>query len=443
MTIKVAINGYGRIGRNVLRAHYEDGKKHDLRIVAVNDLGSPETNAHLTRYDTAHGKFPGKVAVEGDSMIVNGDRIRVLAQRDPSQLPWRDLGVDVVLESTGFFTTKEKASAHLKGGAKKVIISAPGGKDVDATVVYGVNHQTLKASYTVISNASCTTNCFVPMIKVLDDAFGVERGLMTTVHAYTNDQNLLDLVHKDLRRSRAAAVNIVPASTGAARATSLVLESMKGRLDGQALRVPVPDGSITDFTGILAKDVTVEQLRVVSLHKTRALDDLVRKHWGNVRPGTPEEKLAEMRRLSNDLRAGAGSPVAGRELFRKHCATCHKLFGEGEAVGPDLTHANRKDREYLLASVVDPSAVIRKEYLAYNVQTTDGRFVTGLIAEQTPGAVTLLDAKNQRTKVARDRIESMQESPVSLMPENILKGLKPQELRDLFSYLQSDNPPGK
>jgi putative membrane-bound dehydrogenase-like protein len=190
-----------------------------------------------------------------------------------------------------------------------------------------------------------------------------------------------------------------------------------------------------------AKEVPTEQLRVVALHGDRSLDDLVRKHWGNVRPGTPEEKLAEMRRLSNDLRAGIGSPVAGRELFRKHCATCHKLFGEGEAVGPDLTHANRKDRDYLLASVVDPSAVIRKEYLAYNVQTTDGRFLTGLIAEQTPGSVTLLDAKNQRTKVPRDRIESMQESPVSLMPENILKELKPQELRDMFSYLQSDNPP--
>jgi putative heme-binding domain-containing protein len=195
-----------------------------------------------------------------------------------------------------------------------------------------------------------------------------------------------------------------------------------------------------DAGRVAAKDVSADQLRVVALHKDRALDDLVRKHWGNIRPGTPEEKLAEMRRLSNDLRAGAGNPAAGRELFRKHCATCHKLFGEGETIGPDLTHANRKDRDYLLQSAVDPSAVIRKEYLAYNVQTTDGRTLSGLIAEQTPAAVTLLDGKNQRTTIARNRIESLQESPVSLMPEDILKGLKPQELRDLFSYLQSDKP---
>jgi putative heme-binding domain-containing protein len=190
-----------------------------------------------------------------------------------------------------------------------------------------------------------------------------------------------------------------------------------------------------------AKDVAIEQLRVVALHKDRSLVELVRKHWGNVQPGTPEEKLAEMRRLSNDLRAEDGMPAAGRALFVKHCATCHKLFGEGESVGPDLTHANRKDRDYLLVSIVDPSAVIRKEYLAYAVQTTDGRFLTGLIAEQTANAVTLVDGKNQRTKIARDKIESMQESPVSLMPENILKDLKPQELRDLFSYLQCDKPP--
>jgi putative membrane-bound dehydrogenase-like protein len=196
-----------------------------------------------------------------------------------------------------------------------------------------------------------------------------------------------------------------------------------------------------DAGRLAAKDVGIEQLRVVALHKDRSLDDLVHKHWGNVQPGTPEEKLAEMRRLSNDLRAGSGTPAAGRELFAKHCATCHKLFGEGESVGPDLTHADRKDRDYLLVSVVDPSAVIRKEYLAYTVQTTDGRLLTGLIAEQTPGAVTLLDAKNQRTKIPRDKIESMQESPVSLMPEKLLKDLKPQELRDLFSYLQSDKPP--
>ena len=204
MTINVAINGYGRIGRNILRAHYEGGKKHDLAIVAINDLGSPETNAHLTRYDTAHGQFPGKVEVDGDSMVVNGDRIRVLAQRNPAELPWEALGVDVVLECTGLFTTKEKASAHLKGGAKKVIISAPGGKDVDATIVYGVNHSTLKAAHTVISNASCTTNCLAPLVKPLHDKIGVVNGLMTTIHAYTNDQVLTDVYHEDLRRARSA-----------------------------------------------------------------------------------------------------------------------------------------------------------------------------------------------------------------------------------------------
>jgi glyceraldehyde 3-phosphate dehydrogenase len=263
MTINVAINGYGRIGRNILRAHYEDGKKHDLRIVAVNDLGSPETNAHLTRYDTAHGKFPGKVAVEGDSMIVNGDRIRVLAQRDPSQLPWRDLGVDVVLESTGFFTTKEKASAHLKGGAKKVIISAPGGKDVDATVVYGVNHQTLKASYTVISNASCTTNCLAPLVKPLHEKIGVLNGLMTTVHAYTNDQVLTDVYHEDLRRARSATMNMIPTKTGAAAAVGLVLPELNGKLDGYAIRVPTITVSIVDLTFIAARDTSVEEVNSI------------------------------------------------------------------------------------------------------------------------------------------------------------------------------------
>src|SRR5206468_1862569 len=226
MTIKVAINGYGRIGRNILRAHYEGGKKHDIAIVAVNDLGSPETNAHLTRYDTAHGKFPGTVAVEGDAMVVNGDRIQVLAQRDPAKLPWGDLGVDVVLESTGFFTSKEKASAHLRGGAKKVIISAPGGKDVDATIVYGVNDKSLKASDTVISNASCTTNCLAPLVKPLNDAIGLENGLMTTVHAYTNDQVLTDVMHEDLRRARSATHSMIPTKTGAAAAVGLVLPEL-------------------------------------------------------------------------------------------------------------------------------------------------------------------------------------------------------------------------
>jgi len=260
MTIKVAINGYGRIGRNILRAHYEGGKKHDIAIVAVNDLGSPETNAHLTRYDTAHGKFPGKVAVDGDAMVVNGDRIRVLAQRDPAQLPWKDLGVDVVLESTGFFTSKEKASAHLRGGAKKVIISAPGGKDVDATVVYGVNHQTLKASHTVISNASCTTNCLAPLVKPLHDAIGLVSGLMTTVHAYTNDQVLTDVYHEDLRRARSATMNMIPTKTGAASAVGLVLPELNGKLDGYAIRVPTINVSIVDLSFIAARDTSVEEV---------------------------------------------------------------------------------------------------------------------------------------------------------------------------------------
>jgi glyceraldehyde 3-phosphate dehydrogenase len=260
MTIKVAINGYGRIGRNILRAHYEDGKKHDLAIVAINDLGSPEINAHLTRYDTVHGKFPGKIAVDGDAMVVDGDRIKVFAQRDPAKLPWASLGVDVVIESTGLFTTKEKASAHLAGGAKKVIISAPGGKDVDATIVYGVNHDTLKASHTVISNASCTTNCLVPLVAPLHAKLGVVTGLMTTVHAYTNDQVLTDVYHEDLRRARSATMNMIPTKTGAASAVGLVLPELNGKLDGYAIRVPTINVSIVDLSFIAARDTTVEEV---------------------------------------------------------------------------------------------------------------------------------------------------------------------------------------
>ncbi len=263
MTIKVAINGYGRIGRNILRAHYESGKKHGLEIVAVNDLGSPETNAHLTRYDTAHGKFPGKVEVDGDAMVVNGDRIRVYAQRDPAQLPWSSLGVDVVLECTGFFTSKEKAAAHLKAGAKKVIISAPGGKDVDATVVYGVNHETLKASHTVISNASCTTNCLAPLVKPLHEKIGLVTGLMTTIHAYTNDQVLTDVYHEDLRRARSATMSMIPTKTGAAAAVGLVLPELNGRLDGYAIRVPTINVSIVDLSFVAARDTTVDEVNAV------------------------------------------------------------------------------------------------------------------------------------------------------------------------------------
>jgi glyceraldehyde 3-phosphate dehydrogenase len=263
MTIKVAINGYGRIGRNVLRAHYESGKKHDLAIVALNDLGSPETNAHLTRYDTVHGKFPGKVEVDADALVVNGDRIKVLAVRSPAELPWAALGVDVVLECTGLFTTKEKASGHLKGGAKKVIISAPGGQDVDATVVYGVNHGTLKASHTVISNASCTTNCLVPLVKPLHDKIGVVNGLMTTVHSYTNDQVLTDVYHEDLRRARSATMSMIPTKTGAAAAVGLVLPELNGKLDGYAIRVPTINVSIVDLSFIAARDTTADEVNAI------------------------------------------------------------------------------------------------------------------------------------------------------------------------------------
>jgi glyceraldehyde 3-phosphate dehydrogenase len=260
MSIKVAINGYGRIGRNILRAHYEGGKKHDIQVVALNDLGNAETNAHLTRYDTAHGRFPGTVQVDGDSMIVNGDRIRVLAVRNPAELPWASLGVDVVLECTGLFTSKEKASAHLKGGAKKVIISAPGGKDVDATIVYGVNHKALKASHTVISNASCTTNCLAPMAKALHDKIGIAQGLMTTIHAYTNDQVLTDVYHEDLRRARAATMSMIPTKTGAAAAVGLVLPELNGKLDGFAIRVPTINVSIVDLTFTAARATTVDEV---------------------------------------------------------------------------------------------------------------------------------------------------------------------------------------
>jgi len=264
MTIRVAINGYGRIGRNILRAHYEGGKfKNEIQIVAINDLGNAESNAHLTRYDTAHGKFPGTVSVEGDTMIVNGDKIKVFAERNPANIPWGELNVDVVLECTGFFTTKEKASAHLAGGAKKVIISAPGGKDVDATVVYGVNHGVLKSTDTVISNASCTTNCLAPLAKPLNDAIGIESGLMTTIHAYTNDQVLTDVMHEDLRRARSATMSMIPTKTGAAAAVGLVLPELNGKLDGYAMRVPTINVSVVDLTFIAKRDTTVEEINKV------------------------------------------------------------------------------------------------------------------------------------------------------------------------------------
>jgi glyceraldehyde 3-phosphate dehydrogenase len=260
MPIRVAINGYGRIGRNILRAHYEGGKKHDLQIVALNDLGDAQTNAHLTKYDTAHGRFSGTVEVEGDHLVVNGDRIRVCAQKDPAQLPWKELGVDVVLECTGLFTSKAKTSAHITAGAKKVIISAPGDKDVDATIVYGVNHNVLKPSHTVISNASCTTNCLAPLVKALHDRIGVVNGLMTTVHAYTNDQVLTDVYHKDLRRARSATMSMIPTKTGAAAAVGLVLPELNGKLDGFAMRVPTINVSVVDLAFVAKRATTVDEV---------------------------------------------------------------------------------------------------------------------------------------------------------------------------------------
>jgi len=258
--IKVAINGFGRIGRMVLRAHYEGGKKHGLQFVAINDLGDAKTNAHLLQYDTAHGRFPSSVRVDGDSIVVGDERIKVVAERDPAKLPWKALGVDMVLECTGLFTSKAKAGAHLQAGAKKVIISAPGDKDVDRTIVYGVNHRSLKAADTVISNASCTTNCLAPLVKALDDRIGVACGLMNTIHSFTNDQVLTDVFHKDLRRARSAVHNMVPTKTGAAAAVGLVLPHLNGKLDGYSIRVPTINVSIVDLTFVAKKPTTVEEV---------------------------------------------------------------------------------------------------------------------------------------------------------------------------------------
>src|SRR5262245_23435369 len=260
MAIKVGINGYGRIGRNILRALYESRRTQEIEIVAINDLGDANTNAHLTRYDSAHGRFPVEVKVDCDAMVVNGDRIKVLAQRDPAKLPWGDLGVQFVLECTGLFTSKAKAGLHLQGGAKKVVISAPGGEDVDATVVYGVNHNVLKSGMTVISNASCTTNCLAPVAKVLNDKVGIQSGIMTTIHAYTNDQVLTDVYHSDLRRARSATMSQIPTKTGAAAAVGLVLPELKGRFDGFAVRVPTINVSLVDLTFSAKKSTSVDEV---------------------------------------------------------------------------------------------------------------------------------------------------------------------------------------
>lgn len=263
MTIKVGINGYGRIGRNILRALYESDRGSEIAIVAVNDLGDANTNAHLTRRDTAHGRFPGTIEVDGDHMIVNGDRIRVLAERDPAKLPWGKLGVDIVLECTGFFRSRELAGKHIEAGASKVIISAPGGKDIDATIVYGVNHDVLKATDTIISNASCTTNCLAPLVKPLHDNIGVKHGVMTTIHAYTNDQVLTDVYHSDLRRARSATMSQIPTKTGAATSVGLVLPELNGRLDGFSMRVPTINVSVVDLTFVAERETSIEEINDV------------------------------------------------------------------------------------------------------------------------------------------------------------------------------------
>ncbi|WP_309082679.1 type I glyceraldehyde-3-phosphate dehydrogenase [Chelativorans sp.] len=258
MTVKVAINGFGRIGRNIVRAIYESGRK-DIDVVAVNDLGPVESNAHLLRYDSVHGRFPGEVTVEGDSIRIDSESFKVLAERDPSKLPWKDLGVDIVLECTGIFTSKEKASAHLAAGAKRVLVSAPA-DGADLTVVYGVNHDKITREHIVLSNASCTTNCLAPIAKVLNDAIGIEKGFMTTVHAYTGDQPTLDTMHKDLYRARAAAMSMIPTSTGAAKAVGLVLPELKGKLDGVSIRVPTPNVSVIDFKFVAKRTVTPDEV---------------------------------------------------------------------------------------------------------------------------------------------------------------------------------------
>ncbi|MFL2545777.1 MAG: type I glyceraldehyde-3-phosphate dehydrogenase [Candidatus Rariloculaceae bacterium] len=260
MPVKIAINGYGRIGRNILRALYEGNRRDELQIVAVNDLGDANTNAHLTRYDTAHGPFPYEIEVGDGEFIVAGDRIQVCAERDPSKLPWKELGVDIVLESTGFFASKEKASAHLSAGASKVVISAPAGTSVDATIVYGVNHGVLKATDQVISNASCTTNCLAPLAKVLNETVGIEHGLMTTIHSYTNDQVLTDVYHSDLRRARSATMSMIPTKTGAAAAVGLVLPELDGRLDGFAMRVPTINVSVVDLTFTPGRETSIDEI---------------------------------------------------------------------------------------------------------------------------------------------------------------------------------------
>jgi glyceraldehyde 3-phosphate dehydrogenase len=263
MAIKIGINGYGRIGRNIVRAIHELGRTDEFDVVALNDLGDANTNAHLTRRDTAHGPFPGTVEVDGDDIIVNGDRIKVFAERDPAKLPWGELGVDVVFESTGLFRTRDTAGKHIEGGAKKVIISAPGGADIDATIVYGVNHDILTAEHNIISNASCTTNCLAPLVKPLHEKIGVKHGIMTTIHAYTNDQVLTDVYHSDLRRARSATMSQIPTKTGAAAAVGLVLPELNGKLDGFSMRVPTINVSAVDLSFVAERATSIEEINAI------------------------------------------------------------------------------------------------------------------------------------------------------------------------------------
>ena len=281
MTIRVAINGYGRIGRMVLRAIYEENRT-DLQVVAINGLGGIDINAHLTQYDSAHGKFNASVAVDGNYLVVNGDRIRMYSTRNPLETPWGEHQVDIVLECSGAFTTKEKAMVHISQGAKKVLISAPGGDDVDATIVYGVNHQVLKASDQVVSNASCTTNCLAPLVKPLLEQIGIDAGLMTTIHSYTNDQVLTDVYHQDMRRARSATMSLIPTKTGAAKAVGLVLPALKGKFDGFAMRVPTINVSVVDLTFTASRKTSVEDVNQIL--KKASESDLSGILWYNTLP---------------------------------------------------------------------------------------------------------------------------------------------------------------
>ncbi|NNC23455.1 type I glyceraldehyde-3-phosphate dehydrogenase [Salinisphaera sp. USBA-960] len=319
MAINIGINGYGRIGRNVLRALYEGGRESEFNVVAINDLGDAEMNAHLTRYDTAHGPFPGEVAVDGDNLIVNGDKIKVLAEKDPAKLPWGSLGVDVVIESTGLFASKDKASAHLDGGAKKVLISAPAG---DAkTVVYGVNHHTITADDKIVSNASCTTNCLAPLIKPINDAFGIEHGLMNTIHSYTNDQVLSDVYHKDVRRARSATHNQIPTQTGAASAVGKVLPELNGRLEGFAVRVPTINVSFIDFTATLSRETSADEVNEI-------LKDAAQGELKGVLDYTDEELVSSdfnHRRVSSTVDGPLTNVVGGKLL--KACSWYDNEWG--------------------------------------------------------------------------------------------------------------------